>query len=84
MRSFHVHVEFLLCSPGLQVVNFILLVVQSCLPLSFVFLLTLEIELLVSLSDVIENIALRFLEIIFQHSSHTVELVGLSCVHLIL
>ena len=75
--SFHVHIEVLLGAPGLEVVDLILLVVETGLLFSLLLLLSLEVELLVVLGDVVKNIALGLALFILQHASHAVQFLSL-------
>jgi len=81
--SFYIHVEILLGSSGLQIVDLFFLIIEPGLPLGFFFLFTFQIQLLVVLGHIWEYVVLCFLEIIFQHASHSIEFVSLSGVHLI-
>lgn len=51
---------------------------------SLFFLFSLKIKLLIVLSHISQNIGFGFLEVVFQHASHSVQLVSLVGIHLFL
>ena len=69
---------------SLQILDLFLLMLQSGLPLRLLSLLSFQVELLVEFCDVLLDIGLGFVEIVFQHASHSVEFMSLCSVHFIL